>query len=136
MFASTWVWFGYCFVVFLAGLQAIDPNYYDAAHVDGANMFQRFRHITIPGLRNVTSFITWWSLTAGFQVFDIVFLMTSGGPANSTQVLGVRTYYYAFGGVIAASDKVGYGAAVAFILGAIVFAVSFTYLRLTRSKSE
>ena len=85
---ATTVWWsvGFNLVLFLAGLQDIEPNLYEAAGLDGASAWQRFRHITCPGLRHVTVLVTVTQLIACFQIFGQVFIMTKGGPGTSTEV--------------------------------------------------
>jgi len=90
--AAIWSYFGFCVVIFLAGLQNIDVSLYEAAEIDGANALQRFIHVTIPGLREVITMVTTYTLIGGFRVFDIVWVTTRGGPANATEVMS--TYIY------------------------------------------
>ena len=83
-------------VVFLAGLQGVPQSYYDAALVDGASPWQRFRHVTLPLLRPVVLFVLVTGIISGFQVFTLVYLMTEGGPLHSTDVLVYRIYQTAW----------------------------------------
>jgi multiple sugar transport system permease protein len=84
---SIWQGFGFETVVFLAALQAIPREYYDAARVDGAGYWQQVRHITLPSLRPTIMFVYIIGIIGSFQVFDQIFVMTSGGPLNSTRTL-------------------------------------------------
>ncbi len=88
------VWKGFPFfaIGYLAGLQAIPQELYEAAHVDGANALQRFRHITLPGLRHVIMITCLLSLIWTSNSFEFVYLLTGGGPSNRTQVFTVMTY--------------------------------------------
>jgi ABC-type sugar transport system permease subunit len=88
------VWKGFPFfaIGYLAGLQAIPQELYEAAHVDGANAIQRFRHITLPGLRHVIMITCLLSLIWTSNSFEFVYLLTGGGPSNRTQVFTVMTY--------------------------------------------
>ncbi len=79
-------------VIYLAGLQTIPPEYYEAARIDGAFAWQRFRSITLPLLSNTTMFVTIIALIASFQAFDQIFVMTQGGPAFSTETLVMLIY--------------------------------------------
>ncbi|MFN8449036.1 MAG: sugar ABC transporter permease, partial [Anaerolineae bacterium] len=83
---------GYYIVIFVAGLQGIPQDYYDAASVDGANSWQRFWKITLPLLRPVMLFVTVTNTIGGLQVFDLVFASTSGGPVNSTMTVVLHMY--------------------------------------------
>ncbi len=85
--ATAWKDLGFVMVIFLAGLQSIPEDYHEAAMVDGASGWHRFRHITLPLLSPASFFVLTISLINGFQVFDQVFVMTGGGPAGSTTVL-------------------------------------------------
>jgi raffinose/stachyose/melibiose transport system permease protein len=120
-----WQGFGWSMVLFLAGLMSIDPDLLDAARIDGTNAWQRFVHVTLPQLRHVTTVVTLIAVIAGFKVFDIIFVMTQGGPGNRTLVMSIYVYRQAF-----KYDAPGYGAAVSVILTAIIMAVSVVYIRL------
>lgn len=91
---SVVVWKGFPFfgISYLAGLQAIPPEQYEAAQVDGANVFQRFQYITIPGLRHVMLITIMLSTIWTANTFDLVWIMTGGGPSNATQVFSYLTY--------------------------------------------
>lgn len=130
MIASSWIWTGYCFVIFLAGLQRIDPILYDAAKIDGANSRQVFFYVTIPELRDVTTIVYVWTIMVCLKVFDIILIMTAGGPNYATQTVANWMYEMAIGGVIRAGNQVGFGCAIASVLGAIVMLSSITFIRL------
>ncbi len=123
--ASSWVLYGFCMVVFLAALQGIDEAYYDAAKVDGANALQQFWYVTLPAIRGPLSTVILLSAIGAFQVFDLVFIITRGGPAWSTMVLSVYMYDSAF-----RYNKLGYGSAVAIVLGVLILAFSIVFLRV------
>jgi multiple sugar transport system permease protein len=91
---SVVVWKGFPFfgIAYLAGLQAIPQDQYEAAQVDGANVFQRFRYITIPGLQHVMLITVMLSTIWTANTFDLVWIMTGGGPSNATQVFSYLTY--------------------------------------------
>jgi sn-glycerol 3-phosphate transport system permease protein len=93
---TVWKITGYAMVVFLAGLQSIDPSLYDAAALDGAGPLSRFRHVTWPCLRGTTAFVATTSLIASFQAFDVVRVMTQGGPAKATTLFVYAIYEEVF----------------------------------------
>ena len=122
---ALWKGLGYDIVIFLAGLQGISQVYYEAARVDGANSWQRFRHITWPLLTPVTFFVLVIGIINSFKVFSLIHVMTpDGGPLNSTEVMVFYLYRLAF-----QEFKFGKAAAVAFILFAIVLAITFIQQR-------
>jgi multiple sugar transport system permease protein len=127
---SVWFLMGYYMLIFLGGLQDIPTEYYEAAEIDGAGPIARFWYITLPLLRPTSFFVLMVSMVAavaGTQAFDIVYVMTKGGPANSTSVLIVYIYQQAFG-----FGKFGYAAAMASILVIALMAVTAVLFRLTR----
>jgi raffinose/stachyose/melibiose transport system permease protein len=130
-----WLWFGYCFIIFYAGLQEIPPELYDSAKVDGANIIQRFIHVTVPSLRNVSTFVYLWTLMGALKVFELVLVMTKGGPGYSTYTIAYRVYEVTVGSPQFAGNLVGYGAAMATVLGILVLALSLLFIRF-REKGE
>jgi raffinose/stachyose/melibiose transport system permease protein len=125
--AAIWGYFGFALVVIMAGLQNVDLELIDAASIDGASALQRFWHIVLPQLRHVLTMITGYTLIGGFNVFDIVWVMTLGGPANATEVLSTLLYKRAF----ALENHVAYGAALALVITVLSLISSglFIYLR-------
>ena len=122
--ATAWKDLGFVMVIFLAGLQSIPSDYHEAAMVDGAGWWPRFRHITLPLLSPATFFVLTISLINGFQVFDQGFVMTGGGPAGATTVLVERIYTHAF-----RYSEMGYAAAMSWVLFAIVIGVTAVQFR-------
>jgi multiple sugar transport system permease protein len=122
---------GYYIVIYLAGLQGIPKDYYDAASVDGANRWQSFRYITFPLLRPVTLFVVVTNTIGALQVFDLVFATTSGGPANSTMTVVLYMYNTAF-----RFSRMGRASAMAFILFAIILVITIVQLRLMRERGD
>jgi raffinose/stachyose/melibiose transport system permease protein len=122
-----WAWtaYGFSMVIFIAALQGIDEEYFEAARVDGAHRWSQFWHVLLPFIRRPTSVIVLMNAIAAFQVFDLVFVMTSGGPANATLVLSIYVYENAFQAL-----RIGYGSAVAVVLGVLIVASSVVFLRL------
>jgi ABC-type sugar transport system permease subunit len=121
--ASVWQGFGFETVVFLAALQNIPREYYEAAIMDGASGLQSFWYITIPSLRAVILFIYIYGIIGSYQVFDQVFVMTKGGPVYSTTSL-VYYLYQKFQNL-----RLGYASAIAYILFAILVIFSFIQWR-------
>jgi multiple sugar transport system permease protein len=124
---SVWKDTGFVMVIFLAGLQNIPGEYYEASHVDGANGWQQFRSITLPLLSPTTFFALIISLINSFQVFDQVWIMTAGGPAGATTVLVEQIVKNAF-----SYSKMGYAAAISWVLFVLVFAVTLFQTRVQR----
>ncbi len=117
--ASAWKDLGFVMVILLAGLQAINPDLYDAAKVDGAGAWARFRHVTLPMLSPSTFFVIVISLINGFQVFDQVYAMTGGGPAGSSQVVVQQIYDLTF-----RYGAAGEAAALSWMLFAVILGVT------------
>jgi multiple sugar transport system permease protein len=120
---SIWKQLGFNMVVFLAGLQAIPANRYEAAELDGANAWQQFWHITLPGLRSTLVFATVTTAIFTLRSFEQVYVITGGGPLNSTNLLVYYIYDQAF-----AQFDFGYAAAAATLLMAV--ALVLVYLQL------
>ncbi|MEX2536982.1 MAG: sugar ABC transporter permease [Trueperaceae bacterium] len=124
---SIWQQIGFSMVLFLAGLQAVPSHLYEAAKIDGANGWHRFRFITVPMLSSTTFFVLVISIINSFQVFEQAFVMTQGGPANATNTLVFNIYRYAF-----QFFQMGYAAAMAWVLFAIIFAITLVQFRMQR----
>ena len=116
---SVWKNVGYFLVIYFAGIMDIPRSLYEAAEVDGANAFQRFFKITLPGLSSVTFLVVTLGTIWSFQVFDLVYTMTGGGPGTSTVTLVLTTYNAAF-----KEYNMGYASAVAMLMFVFVLAVS------------
>lgn len=107
-------------ILYLAALQGVNPELYEAASIDGANAWQKFRHITWPMISPTTFFIVIMSIIAGFQGnFDNVYIMTRGGPAGSTETLSLHIYTHAYN-----LYNMGYAAAMSWILFVIIFVIT------------
>jgi len=122
---SVWRDMGYYMVLFLAGLQTIPREYYEAAKVDGANAWQRFWSITLPGLRPTTFFVLVLLTIQSLKVLDLIVVMTGGGPGRSTLVLSLLIYRE---GIV--EGKFGYSSAIALVLFVIVLAVTVLQFRI------
>ncbi|RUS48525.1 carbohydrate ABC transporter permease [Cohnella sp. AR92] len=117
---SIWKSLGFNMLLFLAGLQSISESYYEAADIDGARWYSKFARITVPLLSPTTFFVTVMSIINSFQVFDMAYLMTQGGPARSTSVLVYYVFQNAF-----QYFRMGYASAMAYVLFFIVLIVTF-----------
>lgn len=127
---AVYQYLGYYIVIYLAGLQGVPQDYYDAARVDGANSWQAFRHITLPLLRPVTLFVVVTNSIGALQVFDLVFATTGGAPANSTMTIVLHMYNTAF-----KYSRMGRASAMAFTLFAIILFITVIQLRLLRDRT-
>lgn len=122
---SSWKQLGFNLVVFLAGLQMIPQSRYEAAELDGANAWAKFWYITLPGLQPTVIFVVLTTAIFTLKSFEQVYIITGGGPLNSTNLLVYYIYQQAF-----ARFEFGYAAAAATILLAIAFILVYVYLRL------
>ena len=130
---STWANAGATVIIYLAALTAVDTDLYDAASVDGAGLWHKIWHITLPQLRGVLLITLILQIIGTAQVFLEPYLFTSGGPANSTLTVLLLVYQYAFGN----SVGVGFGqaAALSLMLAAFLALFSILFWRVTRSWS-
>lgn len=127
---GTWVQYGFCMILFLAGMQRIPEDFYEAAELDGANEAQQLRHITLPSLRPEMAVALVTTIIAALRVFDLVYVTTRGGPGDSTLVTGFLVYRAAF-----QQNRIGYASAVATVMTILIFAISQAVLRL-QSREE
>ncbi len=130
MLMSIWKGFGYGMVIYLAALQSIPQEYYEAAEIDGANPLRKFLHITLPLLNPTTLFVLVIAFIGSFQVFDQIYILTQGGPGYSTTVLVSYIYDEAYGGKF----RMGRACAIAYILFVIVLLFTILQLKLFREK--
>jgi len=126
---AIWKNLGFNVVIFLAALQGIPSIFHEAARIDGASKWAVFRRITFPLLQPASLFILVTSVIWGFQIFAPIFLMTEGGPGDSSYVLGYYIYEEAFD-----FDRMGYAAALAFVMFAILIIVTIFQLRVMAKK--
>ena len=129
---SIWQGVGYPFLLFLAGLQGISGEIYEAAEMDGATGAQIFRTITIPLLRPVIGIVSVLTFLGAMQTFNLVIAMTGGGPGYATEVPILHIYRAAFGG----SPDFGYASALSIIFGVMLFGVSMISLYMTRRSRD
>jgi multiple sugar transport system permease protein len=128
---SIWGGAGFHMVIYLAGLQAIPEEYYDAAKVDGANSWQRLRFITIPLIQQTSFFLLITSIIGSFQIFTQIYIMTSGGPLGRTTTVGYYVYEKAF-----RHFDMGYASAVAYALFAMIFVFTLFQMRMMREDAD
>ncbi len=122
--AAVWSYFGFCFVILLAGLQNADLELYDAAKLDGAGAWRQFVDVTLPQLQSVLTMVIVYTLIGGFNVFDIVFVMTQGGPANLTELIATYSYKKSF-----VENQVGYGASLTVVMTVLSLVASIIFMR-------
>lgn len=120
-----WKYFGFHMMLFIAGLQAIDRNVLEAADIDGATPWQKFRFVTLPMLGSTVRLSVFFAIVGSLQLFDMIMPLTGGGPLNATQTL--VTFLYNFG---VTRMQVGFGSAVGVILFVICVVVAFSYKRI------
>ncbi|MFI6733748.1 carbohydrate ABC transporter permease [Nonomuraea sp. NPDC050451] len=125
MAVMVWFQLGYPVVIFMAGLQRVDPAYYEAAEIDGASWWRRFWHITIPQIRPEIFVVLLTCTIAALKVFGPIFVLTRGGPGNATMVPSYFSYLNFF-----QKSNVGYGSAIATVLALIIIVVTFLFLRV------
>jgi ABC-type sugar transport system permease subunit len=128
--ASVWQGFGFETVIFLAALQSIPPQLYEAAEIDGANHVQKFFYITLPSLKSVITFVYIYGVIGSFQTFDQMYIMTNGGPIHRTTTI-VLYLYEKFRDL-----NLGYASAVAYVLFFILLILSFFQWKMSQSEGE
>ncbi|MGO4649109.1 carbohydrate ABC transporter permease [Nocardia sp. 2YAB30] len=126
---NNWAWWGFLVVVFLAAMRSVNPLLYEAAELDGAGKWRQFWHVTLPGIRPTFLFLGLMTVVWSFLIFDYVYILTDGGPAGSSEVLGTVLYRNAF-----TNRDVGYAAAIGVVLTAINAVVVLAYLYLRRKR--
>jgi ABC-type sugar transport system permease subunit len=125
MLLGVWKSVGLSMVVYLAGLQGIPAQFYEAARIDGAGRWASFRAVTLPLLGPTTFFLVVVQMIGTLQVFDQIYVMTNGGPAYATSTVVYQIYIQAF-----QQFHMGYASAMAFLLFLIIFALTFANFRL------
>jgi len=120
----TWKYFGFHMILYLAGLQGIPRELTEAAAIDGANRFQAFRHVTLPLLGPTIRISVFLSIIGSLQLFDMVWVLTGGGPVNASNTMATYMYQYGF-----ERFQLGYGSAVAVVLFLLSLMVALAYQR-------
>ena len=131
MMVNIWSTIGTMMLIFLAALQDIPTEYYEAAMIDGASRLQIFLHVTIPLLRPAIFFVVTMGLIGCFQVFDQIYVMTAGGPLDSTLTIAYLVYKAAFRST---TPRVGYASAVAFVLAVMIFISTMIQRRIIEAE--
>ncbi len=125
----TWQWTPFAFLVLLASLTALPPDIYEAARIDRATAWKRFRHITLPLIRPAVVIVVILRLTIALSAFAAIFAATGGGPGTATEILNLYAYRMSFSEL-----SIGYGSALAVVLLALTLAVSFALFALRRAR--
>ncbi len=126
MIATVWIRVGFCMLIYLAGLQSIPSDLIEAASIDGASTGQRFRHITLPLLAPTTFLLLVLNIIFSFEVFDLAYVMTSGGPGFATTVLTIYIYNTAF-----QSQQFGYASSIGLVFMAIIMTITLIQWRFS-----
>ncbi len=124
---GAWAAYGFCYVIFIAGIQKIPTDLYEAARLDGAGFWQELRVVTLPGLRREMAVVFSVNLINALRAFDVIKATTDGGPGTETQVMAIYMINSAFG-----AKEVGYGTAIAVLLAVLTLVLSLLVLRLFR----
>lgn len=123
----TWCFYPFVMLVLLSALQSIDHSLYEAAAIDGASRWQTFRHVTLPALKPVILVVTILEIIWTFSTFDLVYLLTSGGPADSTLTLSLYIYRQGF-----MTGRLGYAAALGTVMLVALFGLAAIYFWVIR----
>ncbi|WP_434619885.1 carbohydrate ABC transporter permease [Tabrizicola sp. M-4] len=126
---GAWTFFGFCVVIYLGAIQSIDPSLYEAAEVDGAPWWRKFRDITVPLLSNSTLFLGLYAAIEAMRFFDLIWVTTQGGPGYATEVLTTHVYKTFF-----LVGDFGYASVLSVVLLVIVLSLSAVAFRLLRAK--
>lgn len=129
IFVSVWKLIGYNVVLILTGFSTIDKSVYEASKIDGATAYQTFFDITVPLLKPTIYFVTTVTAISSFQIFDLIYVMTQGGPNDSTNVIVYSIYKYAF-----EYFDIGKSCALAYILFAIILVLALVQKKFTKTK--
>ena len=124
---ACWQYTGFMMVLLLAGMQAVPAELYDAAKIDGANETQSFLYVTLPSLRNILIVAVLITMIGAFKAFDVVYILTLGGPADASQVLGLYLFQNAF-----TLNRAGYANAIAVVLLLFTLVLGLLQLRFSR----
>jgi raffinose/stachyose/melibiose transport system permease protein len=126
-----WIQIGFPLVIFMSGLQRVDPSLYEAAEIDGATWARRFWHVTVPQIRPEIFVVLLWTTIAALKVFAPIYVLTKGGPGGATNVPA----YYSFQNFFDKTD-VGYGSAITTVMTLIIVALTVVFLRMQGQQAE
>jgi raffinose/stachyose/melibiose transport system permease protein len=129
---SSWGTVGYLMLIYMAALQGVPLQLKEAAVLDGANSWNVFRNVTFPMIQHAFTICIFWSLSSAFQVFDVIYALTGGGPGRATQSVAMNIYEEAFKGNI----RYGYATAKSTILFVIVFLLTLAQLKMMKRKEQ
>jgi len=127
---SLWSGVGYMMIIYMAALQGVPKNLTEAAMIDGATALQRLRHVTIPMIMHAITICSFLTLNGAFQVFDVVFRLTGGGPGRSTQVVALNIFEEAFSN----NFRYGYANAKAMILFLVILIITLIQTGILKKK--
>mgnify|MGYP001499119652 CR=1 FL=1 len=125
-----WQNVGYSMVIFLAGLQGVSDTYYEAADIDGAGAWRKFRHVTFPLIGPAVTVNVMLSVIGSLKLFDIIYATTGGGPGYATETIATLLFSNAFGG----RNEYGYGSAIAIVLFGLIFVLSTLMVKFFRNR--
>ena len=131
MFASQWMYFGYMAMLLIVGIQKIPSELYEAAEIDGAGAIDGFFHVTIPNIKEMILVDCIICVVGSFKLFDEVYIMTTGGPGNSSEVLSTYLYRTAFH-----ANQMGYASSIAITLFIITFALALIQMKISNTGKE
>ena len=126
---NNWSWWGFVMVIFFSAMKTVDPTLYEAASLDGATPWRQYVYVTLPEIRPTVMFLGLMTIIWSFLVFDYIFILTQGGPAGATDVLGTVLYRDAF-----SNQEAGYAAAIGIVISLMSALVVGCYLYLRRRR--
>jgi len=129
---AAWGAIGYLMIIYMAALQGVSPQLKEAAYLDGANAWQTFWRVTFPMIGHALTICIFWTLNSAFQVFDVIYTLTGGGPGRATQSVALNIYEEAFQGNV----RFGYATAKSTVLFAIVLVITIVQLRLMKGREQ
>jgi raffinose/stachyose/melibiose transport system permease protein len=132
LIVSTWGSVGYLMIIYMAALQGVPAQLKEAASLDGANAWQSFLHVVFPFLRSALTICTFWTLNTTFQMFDVAFALTGGGPGRATQTVSMNIFMEAFRGNV----RYGYATAKSTVLFLIVCAITLLQLAIMKRREQ
>ncbi len=131
IFVAIWQISGWCMLLFLAAIEGIEEEIHDAATIDGVSPFQRIIHIIMPMVKNMTFILIMLQIIASVKTFDLIYVMTGGGPFYASEVLGTILYREAF-----ENQRFGYASAISVVMTIIIALITIIYLRFTQISNQ
>lgn len=133
---SLWQSLGFYMLIFFAGLQSIPRELYESASLDGANNFHKLIYVTIPMLWPITTVVIVINIIGGIKVFDVIYVMTTGGPNHATEVLGTYLYVTSFGATGGGSPSMGYAATIGVVILALAMIGTVIQFRVIKERTD